>query len=203
MRTLLTAAVAALLLSGCTVLKSNAQPDQTYALRPAPAPATSRPAPVGVQLLRPSIEPGLDSIRIALSRPGNRIDYYAVARWTGTLSDVWQSLAAQRFRASGAFANVDTDRGGFGAQYVVAVTVRRFEAEYGADDQAPPTARVLLECTVGDRAERRTITSFDIATQAPASANRQGAVVEALERAANDALTQLIERSAAALADKR
>ncbi|MET0292211.1 MAG: ABC-type transport auxiliary lipoprotein family protein [Steroidobacteraceae bacterium] len=203
MRTLVLVTGVALLLSGCSLFRSNAKPEQSYVLRPAAAPAAARPAPVGVQLLRPAVEPGLDSTRIALSRPGNRLDYFAVARWTGTLGEVWQSLASQRFRASGAFATVDTDRGGFGATYVVAITVRRFEAEYGADEQAAPTARVLLEVTVGDRSTRTTLASFDVTTESPATANRQGAVVEALERAANDAITQVIERSAGALADKR
>ena len=123
--------------------------------------------------------------------------YYAGARWTGTLADVWHSLAAQRLRASGAFRNVDSDRGGFGAQYVLSITVRRFEAEYGADDAAAPVARVLLECTVGDRRTRTTLVNFDVATEAQAADNRLGPVVAALERAANDALTQVIERSAA------
>jgi ABC-type uncharacterized transport system auxiliary subunit len=98
---------------------------------------------------------------------------------------------------------VDTDRGGFGAQYVLAITVRRFEAEYGADAQGAPTAQVVLECTVGDRGARRTVGSFDVATSAPASDNRLSAVVAALDRAANDAVSQVIERSAGVVAGVR
>jgi cholesterol transport system auxiliary component len=190
------------LLAGCSVFKSNALPEQTFVLRPSAPVAAGVTVPAGIQLLRPVIEPGLDSQRLVLVRPGNRMDYYAGARWTGTLADVWQSLAAQRLRASGAFASVDTDRGGFVAQYVLAITVRRFEAEYGADSEAAPTVYVLLECTLGDRAGRATLASFDVATNVQADANRLGAVVAALERAANDAVTQVIERSAAAVAGK-
>ena len=203
MNRLLFSTVLLLLLSACSLFESNARPEQSYVLRPSTPTSTVNTVRVAVQLLRPSIEPGLDSPRIALSRPGNRLDYYAVARWAGSLADVWQSLASQRFRASGAFASVDTDRGGFGAQHVVAITVRRFDAEYGADETAAPTARVLLECTVGSRATRTTLASFDIATEARASDNRMGAVVEAMERAANEALTQVIDRSATALAEQR
>jgi cholesterol transport system auxiliary component len=202
MRLLAAAALAALLLSGCSVFKSNAPSEQTFVLRPAAPAATATPVSAEIQLLRPAIEPGLDSTRVALSRPGNRLDYFAGARWTGTLAEVWHSLGAQRLRASGAFQNVDTDRGGFGAQYVLAITVRRFEAEYGADDQLPPTARVLLECTVGDRRSRTTLASFDVATSAVAADNRLGPVVAALEQAANEALTQVIERSAVTVAER-
>jgi len=53
---------------------------------------------------------------------------------------------------------------------------------------------------VGDRGARRTVGSFDVATSAPASDNRLSAVVAALDRAANDAVSQVIERSAAVVA---
>lgn len=195
--------VAVALLSGCSLFKSNLVQEQVYVLRPVAPAAAATTVSAGLQLPKPTMDPGLDNERIALVRPGNRMDYYAGARWGGTLADVWDSLIAQRTRASGAFAVVDTDRGGFGAQYVLAITVRRFEAEYGANPDAAPTARVMLECTVGDRVARRTLANFDIVASAPADANRLGAVVAALDRAANEAITQVIERSAAAVSGAR
>lgn len=200
MRLAALALIAAAALTGCSIFKSNAPMEQVYVLRPAAVPPAASAAPGGLSVPRPAVDAALDSARIALVRPGNRMDYYASARWGGTLSDVLHSLLAQRLRASGAFAVVDADRGGFGAQYALSITVRRFEAEYGADPEGAPTARVALECTVADRGARRTLASFDVATSAAAEANRMGAVVAALERAANDALTQVIERSAAAVA---
>ena len=53
---------------------------------------------------------------------------------------------------------------------------------------------------MGDRRARTTLASFDVATSAAVSENRLGEVVAALEQAANEALTQVIERSAAAVA---
>lgn len=196
-------ALAGLLGACSSLLTSKAPPPQNYLLRPSPPQAPAQPVPVSVQLLRPAVQPGLDSPRIALTRPGNRLDYYAGASWGGPLSEVVQSLASQVLRGSGAFAAVDTDRGGFGAEAVLAITVRRFEAEYGADDGAPPRAHVLLECTLGDRVGRRTLASFDAEAVVPAAENRLGAVVAAMERAANQALAQVVERSAAALAAAR
>jgi cholesterol transport system auxiliary component len=190
----------AAVLAGCSAFKSNAPVEQVYVLRPAAAVAATAPVPGGLLVLRPAVDAALDSPRIALVRPGNRMDYYASARWGGSLSEVLQSLLGQRLRASGVFGVVDTDRGGFGAQYALSVTVRRFEAEYGADPEAAPVARVSLECTLADRGARRTLVSFDVATSAPAEANRRGAVVAALEQAANEAITQVIQRSASAVA---
>jgi len=187
-------------LAGCSIFKSNAPVEQVYVLRPSAPVAATSTVPGGLAVPRPAVDPGLESPRIALVRPGNRMDYYASARWGGSLSEVLHSLIGQRLRASGAFGVVDTDRGGFGAQYVLNVSVRRFEAEYGADPEGAPTARVVLECTVADRGARRTLGSFDVTTSVPADANRMGAVVAALERAANEAIDQVIERSTMALA---
>ena len=189
----------AALTGGCSFLKSNAGAEQTFVLRPAPPVTAATPVRVTLQMLRPTVDPGLDSARIVLVRPGNRLDYYAKARWSGSLADVVHSIAAQSLRASGAFASVDTDRGGFGAQTVLAITVRRFEAEYGQDEMAPPTAHVRFECTLGDRLDRHTIANFDVDVAVPASENRLGPVVAALEWATNQALAQVIEKSSAAL----
>lgn len=190
---------AAALVGGCSFLKSNTGVEQHYVLRPAPPTAPATPVSTTLQLLRPVVEPGLDSMRIALVRPGNRLDFYANARWSGPLADVVHSLAAQSLRASGAFGSVDTDRGGFGAQTVLAITVRRFEAEYPADELSPPTAHVRFECTLGDRLDRHTIANFDVDVAVPASENRLGPVVAALESAANQAMVQVIAKSSAAL----
>ena len=187
-----------LLLAGCNPLKSTAPSQQLYVLRPAPAPATApAPVPVTLLLLRPVAEPGLDTTRIALVQPGNRLDYFAGGEWAGSLAIVAESLFAQTLRSSGRFAQVSSDAAGSGADFVLAVTLRRFEAEYDAAGAAP-RAVVRLECTLASRREHRQITTFDIDTHAAADANRLGSVVAAFEKAAQEASLVLAERAAQA-----
>jgi cholesterol transport system auxiliary component len=199
------AVLLALLLSACSGgLKSSAPSEQLYVLRPAaPAAISGAPVQATLQLLRPVAEPGLDTARIALLQPGNRLDYYAGGRWSGPLVDVMESLLARTLRGSGRFAQVSSDAAGMGADFALAVTLRRFEAEYDAAG-GPPTARVVLECTVSSRREHRQIAGFDVAGSAPAQANRLGSVVLALEQAANEAAAGVVDQaarfSAAALA---
>jgi len=190
------------LIAGCSLLESNVPDATVFVLRPIAPVAAATTVNAGLTIPRPVVDAALETDRIALARPGNRLDYYAGGRWGGPLSVVLDSLVAQRLRASGAYSMVDTDRGGYGAQYVLAITVRRFEAEYGADAEAAPTARVMLECTVGDRTARRTVASFNVETSAAASENRLSAVVAALDRAANEAITQVIERSSGAITSR-
>ena len=193
------AGAALALLTGCGgLLKSKAPVEQVYVLHAAvPAARPATPLAATIRVLRPNPQAGLDTNRIALTRPGNRLDYYAGSRWAGTLADVLGGLATQQLRASGTFAGVDGDRGGFGPDFVLAITVRRFEAEY-RDDDSPPVARVTLECTLGRRDTRETLASFDADISVAADANRLGSVVAALEQAAQQAVAEVIARSAAA-----
>ena len=195
-----------LLLAGCGGLTTGAAPDQRYVLRPALAKGEGPRIEATLQLLHPVAEPGLDTARIALVQPGNRLDYYAGGTWAGPLTDVTESLFAQALRGSGRFAQVASDAAGMGADFVLAVTLRRFEAEYGAGGEAP-RVKLRLACTLSSRREHRQLAGFDIESEAVASANRLGSVVDAMEVAAQDAAGQLVARSAElaaqALADEK
>ncbi len=194
-----------LLLAGCSGLKSAAPPEQRYVLRMPVVAQGASAGPVSrveatLQLLPPTAEPGLDTARIALTQPGNRLDYYAGGRWSGSLVEITESLLAQSLRASGRFAQVSTDAAGMGADFVLAVTVRRFEAAYDGAGGVP-TARLQWACTLSSRREHRQIAGFEVSAAVPAQANRLGSVVAALEQAAQDAATQLVDRAAVLAAE--
>jgi cholesterol transport system auxiliary component len=188
--------------AGCGgLLKSGAPPLQIYVLRPAAveAPAAA-PVPGVLAVPRPVAQPGLNSPRIALTRPGNRLDYFAGASWGASLPQVVGALATESLRSSGRFEIVaEAERSG-GARYELQLTVRRFEAEYQDDGAAAPSARVEFECLLTTSAPRNVLGRCDGAAVVPASANRMSAIVQAMEQAAQQALAQVIERSAEAAA---
>jgi ABC-type uncharacterized transport system auxiliary subunit len=117
-----------------------------------------------------------------------------------------ESLLVQTLRGSERFAQVASDAAGMGADLVLAVTLRRFEAEYAVAGEAP-RVKLRLECTLSSRRAHRQVAGFDIESEAPAAANRLGSVVAAMELAAQDAARQLVARSAdlaaQALADEK
>jgi cholesterol transport system auxiliary component len=193
----------ALLLGGCTGLKSSAPVDQIYVLRPTAAAAgavVATPVPVdaSLQILRVEAHPGLESERIALLRPGRRLDFYSGGRWAAGLPTVLSALIVESFRASGVFANVSEDRN-VGSDFALDISVLRFEAEY-ADEDSAPTAQLLFDCTLLSRRERNVLASFRIAAAVPAGENRLGSVVDALDKVANQALVELRVRTAEAIA---
>jgi cholesterol transport system auxiliary component len=186
-----------MLLSGCGVLGSKAEPDRIYVINAA-APAAGRAAVPGVLLVaRPAVQPGLDTDRVALTRAGNELDYFAASRWGGELQQVLAAFAVQSL--AGSFTTVTSaDRGAGAGDFELLLTVRHFEAEYGGN--ATPVARVMLDCLLVTRAPRRVLGSCDADVSEPVAQNRMGSIVAALETAAQKALAQVREKVMAAAA---
>jgi ABC-type uncharacterized transport system auxiliary subunit len=185
----------------CTGLfHSTAQPEQTYYLRPLAAsgdavvPAAAGAAP-SLRVSRPVADPGLDTSHIVLVQPDHRMDFYAGSRWPGPVPQLVEALAVQTLRASGAFRSVEDSTSPFPSDYLLHLTVRRFEADYSATGVAPQV-HIVLDCLIGRREGREVVASFVAAGSATASANRLGDVVAAFEQATARALGALSQQAA-------
>ncbi len=190
----------ALLASGCVSgLHSNQIAQQEYVLTlpaaaAAPAatgaaPAAGTGAPATLQVLLPEAAAGLGSNRIAVIRPGQRLDYYAGARWAAPAPGMLQTLAIEALRRQGRFTLVEPDGGPFDARYVLNLELTHFEANYSG--AGPPTVRVVLVCTLGRRSAHSAATSFTARAVVMAQADHMQAVVAAFERATGVALARL------------
>jgi len=201
------AAVLCVLLSGCTGLfHSSARPDQTYYLRapggaPAP-PATAtavEPGTRGSLRVEQAVSgPGLDSSHIMLVQADHRMNFYAGSRWPGTAPQVIGALAVETLRASGAWDSVQDSTSPFPANYLLHITLRRFDADYGGS-AAAPEVHVLLDCTIGRRAGREVVASFMAQGTATAAADRMSDVVAAFEQATAAALTSMSQQAGEAV----
>jgi cholesterol transport system auxiliary component len=201
-------------LAGCTSLfHSDAKPEQTYVLRApdlrsegaAPTAATdgsATPAPAAVplavlQVAHPLAAPGLDGAHIMLVQADNRMNFYLGSRWPAPLPDVVEALAADTLRGSGDWQSIEGSGSPFPAQYLLQISVRRFDADYSRGGAAP-TVEVVLDCTLGARTGRELVASFIAQGNAQAAGNRMSEVVDAFERASGQALSSLAQQAAAA-----
>jgi cholesterol transport system auxiliary component len=189
--------------AGCTsFFHSTAQPEQLYYLK-APevaAAATATALPAGapsIRVLTPQATPGLDSTHIMLVQADHRMSFYTASRWPATAPEVVESLAVQTLRASGAWSAVMDSTSPFPSDYLLRISLRRFEADYSAG--TVPTVYVVLDCSLGRRAGRDLLASFSASGSAAAAADRMGEVVAAFEQAAGTALQSLEQQTQAAV----
>lgn len=188
-------------LTGCSgLLHSTAPPLQLYMLQSpenaAAGPAATAPAPASaprahapsLRISRPLPAPGLNTDRIALLRPGSRLDYYAGARWSGPLSDVVSDLELAVFRSDATWRAVADDRSGFNTDYLLQTSIERFTAVY-ATETGPPLIHVDLHCLLIRRSDGSLVGSFALGASAMAAENRLASVVAAFSQAAQQAMS--------------
>jgi ABC-type uncharacterized transport system auxiliary subunit len=190
---------AALAVSCSGGLHSSAPPVQAYVLRAAPAGAPANTGPLAsLRIARPASAPGLDSDHIVILQPDHRLGFYAASRWAAALPDVVESLAVQTFRDSGLYRTVEDSRGSFPADYLLQITIRRFEADY-TEQAGTPVIHVTLDCLLGRQTSRELVATFVAESSQSVAANRLGSVVAGFEQAADTALTTAAERAATAI----
>lgn len=197
---LLLCALAPVALSGCGGLfRSNARPDQVYYLRGSAldkASVAADPLATSLRVVRPTAAPGLDSPQIVLLQSDRRMSFYLASRWPASVPNVVESLAIEKLRGSGMWQSVSDSTSSFPSDYVILVTIRRFEADYTGGGPAPDV-HVVFDCAVGKREGREVVGSFLAEGSAQAGANRLGAVVAAFETATNTALDSMAIQTAA------
>ncbi len=162
-------------LSGCTnLLHSSAPALQLYVLQPLPAVrAASDPSKPTLRIARPLPGVGMNTDRIALLRPGNRLDYYAGSRWSAPVTDLVSDLQLTVLRADSSWGAVADDRSTFNAQYLLQTSIERFTAEY-ATEAGPPVIQVELHCLLLRRSDGGLVGSFAVTHSKAAAENRDG-----------------------------
>jgi cholesterol transport system auxiliary component len=188
------------LLGACgNPLRSDTPTRQVYLLRAAaPANAAKDTLPATLQIARPLMAPGLEGDQITLLRSDRRLDFFAAGRWPAELSQTVEALAVDSLRATRQWATVHDSRSLFPADYLLQISVRRFEADYVASPGSPQI-EVAFDCALGSRSQRELIANFSVAGSARSEANRLSAIVAAFEQASNQALAEIASQAAAAV----
>jgi cholesterol transport system auxiliary component len=190
--------------AGCSsLLHSDAPPVQVYTLRAAAAAAgggadPAAPAAAALRVAHPLAGPGLGTSQIVLLQPDHRLNVYAASAWAADAPTLLASLAVETLRGSGHWRSVEDAESPFPADYLLQISIRRFDADYSAGTDAPPTVRVTLDCTLGREEGREIVATFVASGSAVAGANRLGDVVSAFQEATDAAMASLSQQASAA-----
>jgi cholesterol transport system auxiliary component len=196
--------LAAVALAGCSsLLHSEAPPVQLYTLTAGVSSgggADPRAAlDASLRVAHPLAGPGLDTSQIVLLEPDHRMDVYAASAWSAEAPALIGALATRTLRASGEWRSVEDAESPFPSDYLLQISLRRFDADYSAGAGAPPTVQVTLDCTLGTEDSRTIAASFVAAGSAAASANRLSDVVAAFQQATDQALASMSRQIVAAM----
>lgn len=196
-----------LAVAGCSsLLRSDTPPVQVYTLRApaAPSAGTADPHPAVAASLRvahPLAGPGLGTAQIVLLQPDHRMSVYAASAWAADAPALVESLATQTLRAADEWSSVADAESPFPSNYLLQISIRRFDADYSAGTEAPPTVYVTFDCTLGVEEGRAVVASFVAAGSAAAAANKLSDVVAAFQQATDQALASLAQQTFAAAHD--
>ena len=193
-----------LAVAGCaSLLRSDVPPIQVYTLRPAAAATvgsaeTHTAVAASLRVGRPLAGPGLGTAQIVLLQPDHRMNVYAASAWAADAPALIESLATQTLRAADEWSSVADADSPFPADYLLQISIRRFDADYSAGTEAPPTVHVTLDCTLGAEEGRTVVASFVADGSATAGANKLSEVVAAFQQATDQALASLAQQAFAA-----
>lgn len=186
-------------LCACTsgLFTSKIQPTSAYLLSVrsvSPGNATAATQipvlPVDLAILKPRMRPGLESGRIAALYPDRRLEFYAGGTWSGSLDEVMQNLTVQMFQDRSNLRSVSGESTRFVNNYWLELYVHDFEAEYAG--AGPPTIKVRFAARLGSTAGHDSVGNYEAQASQVASEDRLGPIVDAFERAANEALGKIV-----------
>jgi cholesterol transport system auxiliary component len=185
---------------GCSsLLRSDAPAVQVYTLQAAaPSGGTADPHPAVAASLRvahPLAAPGLGTAQIVLLQPAHRMSVYAASAWAADAPALIESLATQTLRGADEWSSVTDAESPFPSDYLLQISIRRFDADYSAGTEAAPTVHVTLDCTLGAEEGRAVVASFVAAGSAAAGANKLSEVVAAFQQATDQALASLSQQA--------
>jgi cholesterol transport system auxiliary component len=187
------------LLAGCGGLLPKAPERPLYRLNPA---AASQQPPRQVRQVRallviatPTASAGLDTNRIALIRSPVAIDYFADGEWVDRPPFLVREALIEGFQRSGAFAGVAAEGRGLSADYVLNTDIRDFAAIYDLSD-APPLVRVRIAAELITMPGRDIAAATSVTREVRAAAADLPAIVNAFDRALDEAVQDLIVWSA-------
>jgi cholesterol transport system auxiliary component len=191
-RAVLLAGLSSVALAACSGIVGPPESSPLYQLKPAVPPASGgRRVLWQLSVTLPETPDSLDTDRIVLIQPDNRVDFYANARWPDRVPFLVQSALIEAFENSGRIGAVGRDTEGLKSSYFLLTDIRDFQARYDAPD-APPTAVIRISAKMINANTRTIVRSMVAKAEAATTANSVPAVAGAFNQALADAVGQIV-----------
>lgn len=182
--------LAALLLSGCSILPETVRHD-IYQMPPsALAPGQTEEVAHAMRIARPSAAGMLRSTRILVLQAPNTLSAYAGARWQSPVPALWRDHLLDAFHNDGRIRHLSGDADGLRAQYELGGTLRVFHLDLTGDS---PRVQISFDARLADTASRRMVAGRRFSASEPVNAEQASEVVAAFGRAGDALARELID----------
>lgn len=142
-------------------------------------------------IAEPEASTMLDSNRIAVRPKASTLQVYAGAIWADSAPDLVQAALVDAFADQGRFRAVLRPTDGLGAELLLRLDLRHFEAVY-ADGAKTPTVVVDLQATLVDQRTHRVIGSRRFRAEQAAEREKLRSVIPAFEAALGEVATTML-----------
>lgn len=186
------AVVAAVALGGCVSLFPKAEPAQLYRFGPsAPAAGVAGEGMVPLGLASVDFAAAASTDRI-MTVTGSEVAYIAGARWATPARTMFTESLRQSFSRSARVVNL-IDRSEMRASnLLLSVDVNSFEVRYENGRGAAPVAVVSLDAKIVRYPDRSVVAHRAFEARQPASDNRVGAIVQAIDAANSQVVSEMV-----------
>lgn len=195
-RSLFAVVGAAAALSACSNLIGPPEAPPLYLLKPAPPPANGGPRTSWqLSVVLPDAPQSLDTDRIVLLQPGDRMDVYANAAWQDRVPLLVQTALVDAFESDGRVNGVGRDTDGLKSDYLLESDIRDFQARYAVTDGIPSVEVRIVARLIAARG--RTITStLSARAEVKAGENSVPAAAAAFNQALGAVIRQIVDWAA-------
>ncbi|HUF85946.1 MAG TPA: ABC-type transport auxiliary lipoprotein family protein [Thermohalobaculum sp.] len=204
------AAVGATLLAGCAglaALGAVTAPVDLYLLTPKSTYDPDLPQ-VTAQIVvgEPTAASSVNTDRIAVKPNAYQLQYFPDARWVDRAPLMVQSRLVESFENTGRVTSVGRQAIGLNADFSLISELREFQAEMGADPDAPLTVQVRLNIKIVKEPQGVIFASESFASQAETVSDDLGDVVAAFDEALGRTMKEAVQwtvRQIAEFTDRR
>jgi cholesterol transport system auxiliary component len=194
--------VSAVSLTGCALMGGGGKPATFYqigggAAAAYPSAEAAAVGPVVILYAGSSFDRQTQGDRI-LTSTGNQAAYIAEARWIAPAQEMFDSEAVSHLESGPVPLQVVRAGAPPKPQYVLAIDVRRFEADYTSGSGVPDVI-IDARAKLMRAADRQIVGDWPVTAREPARVNRVSEIVAAFDRATNSVTGQVAQLTTAAV----
>lgn len=194
LRTVTLAVGFAVFASACSVLPQ-ATPIDYYTLQPAPVAQQNRPVKLSnIRVSQPELNDALQLERIVRITDSGSILAYPNAKWSTSISALWQSWLLDALWRDSRFSNISSEQQGLDSDWRLAGRLQSFHIE---ETSAGPVAIVRYDAQLIATKQRKVVKSMSFSAQTQLSGNETSDAVTALSSASAEVGQELLEWLAA------